>query len=50
MRIVVCASMVFSPEMLELRRELQALGHEVTLPEFVEDYIKSLHYSKALED
>lgn len=38
MKIAVCGSMVFSPEMLELRDKLQQLGHSVVLPEFTEEY------------
>lgn len=40
MKIVVCGSMVFSPEMLDLRGRLQQLGHNVVLPEFTEEYAK----------
>lgn len=40
MKIVVCGSMVFYPEMLELRNRLQQLGHSVALPESAEEYTK----------
>lgn len=40
MNIVVCGSMVFSPEMLILREKLRDLGHDVVLPEFTEEYAK----------
>jgi hypothetical protein len=38
MKIAVCSSMTFSPEMIELKKELNKLGHEVTIPEFTEKY------------
>jgi len=38
MKIAVCSSMTFSPEMVELKKRLTELGHEVTLPEFTEHY------------
>jgi hypothetical protein len=38
MKIAVCGSMTFSPEMVEIRRKLRELGHEVTLPDFTEHY------------
>lgn len=40
MKIAICGSMFFSPEMLEIGRKLEELGHEVTLPVFTEDYAK----------
>ncbi len=38
MRIAVCGSMIFSPEMVEVEKRLRNLGHEVTLPAFTEHY------------
>ncbi|MBS3092424.1 hypothetical protein J4466_03320, partial [Candidatus Pacearchaeota archaeon] len=38
MKIAICLSMTFSPEILELGKELKRLGHEVTLPRFTEEY------------
>ena len=38
MKIAVCGSMVFSPEMVEVGKRLEKLGHKVTLPEFTEHY------------
>ncbi|MFH1327055.1 MAG: hypothetical protein ABIH59_02930 [archaeon] len=38
MRIAVCGSMCFSPEMVQVGKELKGLGHEVTLPDFTEHY------------
>ncbi|MEK6898744.1 MAG: hypothetical protein AABW79_01470 [Nanoarchaeota archaeon] len=40
MRIAVCGSMTFSPEMLSLGVKLKELGHEVVLPEFTEEYAR----------
>ncbi len=38
MKIAICGSMTFSPEMLEVGKRLRKLGHEVTLPDFTEHY------------
>ncbi len=40
MKIAVCGSMVFSPEMISARSTLENLGHQVILPEFTEHYAK----------
>lgn len=40
MKLIICGSMQFSREMLELKRRLSELSHEVTLPEFAEEYAK----------
>ncbi|MFA6754166.1 MAG: NUDIX hydrolase [Candidatus Paceibacterota bacterium] len=38
MKIVICGSMSFSKEMLKTEEALKKLGHEVVLPEFVNDH------------
>lgn len=38
MKIILCGSMTASKEMLELQKNIQALGHEVVIPDFTEDY------------
>ncbi len=38
MKIVVCGSMTFSPEMIDVGKRLESLGHEVTIPAFAEAY------------
>jgi len=50
MKIAVCGSMVFSPEMLDLRKRLLTKSHEVILPEFTEDYAKLSSAEKRHEE
>lgn len=38
MKIVICASVAFSSEIIETRDRLTKLGHEVTIPDNVEEY------------
>ncbi len=38
MKIAICGSMTFSPEMVEVRKKLIKLEHDVTLPDFTEHY------------
>lgn len=38
MKIVICGSMAFSKEMLDIKRKLMDLGHKVVLPRFTEEY------------
>jgi hypothetical protein len=38
MKIAICGSMTFSPEMVEVGKRLKELGHEATLPDFTEHY------------
>lgn len=38
MKIVICASVAFSKEIVETKDELVKLGHEVVIPENVEEY------------
>lgn len=38
MKILILGSMTFSPEMKSIGEELKKKGHEVKLPEFIEDY------------
>ena len=40
MKIAVCASMVFSPELLELEKQLTTMGHKVVLPDFTAEYAR----------
>ena len=37
MKIAICASMVFSEEMLRIKRELESLGHEAVVSDFLSD-------------
>lgn len=39
MKISICASMVFTEKMLEIKKELEKLGHEVFVSGFAEAYI-----------
>lgn len=41
MKIVICGSMIFSKEMLEIKAELEKLGHVAVLPRNAEAYAKS---------
>lgn len=41
MKIAICGSMTFSPEMIKISNKLKEFGHEVTLPEFTEKYAVS---------
>jgi len=38
MKIVICASVAFSKEIVEKKHELEKLGHEVVIPENVAEY------------
>ncbi len=40
MKIVICGSMTFVKEMIEIEKKLIELGHEVILPKFSENYSK----------
>ena len=39
MRIAICSSMVFSEKILKTKKELEAMGHEVLMPNFVNAYL-----------
>ena len=41
MKIVVCGSMIFSEEMMDIKAGLEKLGHSVVLPRNAERYAKS---------
>ncbi|MFA6194291.1 MAG: hypothetical protein WC719_00915 [Patescibacteria group bacterium] len=41
MKIVICGSMIFSKEMMEIKSGLEKLGHIVILPRNAERYAKS---------
>ncbi len=38
MKIAICGSMTFSPEIVEVGKKLRKLGHDTTLPDFTEHY------------
>ncbi|MDP2925707.1 MAG: hypothetical protein Q8N99_05020 [Nanoarchaeota archaeon] len=38
MKIAICGSMTFSPEMVDVAKKLKELGHDATLPDFTEHY------------
>jgi hypothetical protein len=40
MKITICGSMTASGEMVVIEKKLQALGHEIVLPDFVYEYAK----------
>lgn len=40
MKIAICGSMAFAPEMLSAKKELEKLGHSVVTPLLVEKFIK----------
>ncbi|PIP28249.1 MAG: hypothetical protein COX29_02220 [Candidatus Moranbacteria bacterium CG23_combo_of_CG06-09_8_20_14_all_35_22] len=40
MKIVICGSMIFSKEMIEIGNELTDAGHEIVLPRHSEKYAK----------
>ena len=40
MKIVVCSSMVFAKELLELRNQLENLWHQITLPPDIESFLQ----------
>ncbi len=39
MKIAICASMVFTDKMLEVKSQLKELGHEVHVSSFVNEYV-----------
>jgi nucleoside 2-deoxyribosyltransferase len=39
MKIAICSSMIFSEKALEVKKELEALGHEVFVSKNIEHYI-----------
>ena len=41
MRIVICGSMIFAKEMLEIKAALEKIGHEVVLPRNAGRYAKA---------
>ncbi len=47
MKIIICGSMSASKEMVEVEKQLLALGHEVVLPEFTHDYAAMFTVDKA---
>ncbi len=40
MKIIICGSMTAAKEMVEMEKDLVALGHEITLPKFTHEYAK----------
>ncbi len=38
MKIAICSSMVFSDRMLQVKKELEAMGHEVFVSKFIDEY------------
>lgn len=40
MKIVICGSMMFSKNMVDVKNELLRLGHEVEMPKFFEHYLE----------
>lgn len=39
MKIAICSSMVFSEKILETKKELESMGHDVLIPNFVSAYL-----------
>ncbi|MEI6379038.1 MAG: hypothetical protein WCO55_05240 [Candidatus Falkowbacteria bacterium] len=39
MKIIICGSMAFSEQMLQLKSDLEAMGHEATVPHNAEKYV-----------
>ena len=39
LKIALCASMVFTERMLEIKLELEKIGHEVFVSQFAEEYV-----------
>lgn len=39
MKVAICASMVFTDKMLEVKNQLKELGHEVHVSSFVNEYV-----------
>jgi len=39
MKIALCGSMVFSEKMIEVKKDLEKMGHRVILPQLIEDYV-----------
>lgn len=39
MKIAICASMAFAKEMIQIKKELEVLGHEVQIPENSEKFV-----------
>lgn len=39
MKIAICASMIFTEKMLEVKKELEKLGHEAYVSDFAEHYV-----------
>jgi hypothetical protein len=40
MKIIICGSMTVAKKMVEIETELMALGHEVVLPRFTQEYAR----------
>jgi hypothetical protein len=49
MKLMICGSMHFSKEMLEMRDKLQGLGHEATVPSDVNECIENPNLNMDLE-
>ena len=47
MKIIICGSVSASKEMVAAEKQLQAMGHEVVLPEFTHDYAAIATIDKA---
>ena len=39
MKVAICASMVFTDKMLEVKNQLKELGHEIHVSSFVNEYV-----------
>ena len=39
MKIIICGSMSFSPEMMDIKKHLEEMGHEAVLPHNTEKYV-----------
>ena len=46
MKIAICASMIFTEKMLEVKKELEDIGHEVLVSKFVNAYIGKTEQEK----
>ncbi len=49
MKIVICGSMYFAQKMLEIKKELEILKHEVLIPNDTQECIKNPKLNESLE-
>ena len=49
MKIVICGSMYFTQKMLEIKKELEKMGHEVFVPSDTRECVENPYLNESLE-